>query len=66
MSRDFLTGLSPKSFFVVGFIEHLGVFCATTIELLVSVTTPAPYVSCIGQAAGRAFEKGNVMGSGTA
>ena len=43
----------------------MGVFYATTIELLVSVTTPAPYVSCIGQAAGRAFYKGNVMGSGT-
>ena len=58
-------GLSQKSFFV-GFIEHLGVFYATTIELLVSVTTPAPYVSCIGQAACRAFDRGNVMGSGTA
>ena len=34
------SGLSPKSFFVVGFIEHMGVFYATTIELLVSVTTP--------------------------
>jgi len=66
MSRDFLTGLSPKSFFVVGFIEHMGVFYATTIELLVSVTTPAPYVSCIRQAACRAFDKGIIMGSGTA
>jgi hypothetical protein len=35
----------PKKFFVGGFIEHMGVFYATTIELLVSVTTPAPYVS---------------------
>jgi hypothetical protein len=26
----------------------------------------SPYVSCIGQAACRAFEKGNAMGSGTA
>jgi hypothetical protein len=30
----------PKKFFVVGFIEHLGVFYATTIELLVSATRP--------------------------
>jgi len=55
----------PKKFFV-GFIEHLGVFYATTIGLLPSFTTPAPYVSCIGQAACRAFDKGNVIGSGTA
>ena len=53
---------SPKSFFV-GFMERMGVFYATTIELLVSVTTPAPYVSCIGQAAGRDFDTGNAMGS---
>ena len=57
-----LTGLSPKSFFVAGFIEHMGVFYATTIGLLAFVTTPAPYVSCIGQAACRDFDNGNAMG----
>jgi len=39
-----LIGLSPKSFFVAGCIEHMGVFYATTIGLWASVTTPAPYV----------------------
>ena len=40
----------------------MGVFYATTIGLWASVTTPAPYVSCIGQAACRDFDKGNAMG----
>jgi hypothetical protein len=56
MSRENPAGLSLKSFLLLG-VEHLGIFYATTIELLVSVTTPAPYVSCIGQAACRAFDK---------
>jgi hypothetical protein len=60
------TGLSQKSFFVAVFIEHMGVFYATTIWQLASVMTPAPYVSCPGQAASRAFEKENTMGSATA
>ncbi len=62
--RDF-SGRSPKVF-CWWFLEHMGVFYATTIELLVSVTTPAPYVSCIGQAVCRDFDTGNAMGSGTA
>jgi hypothetical protein len=66
ISRVISTGLSPKRFFVTGVIERMGVFYATTIRLLPSFTTPAPYVSCIGQAACRVFDKGNVMGSGTA
>jgi hypothetical protein len=41
----------------------MGVFYATTIGLWASVTTPAAYVSCIGQAACRAFDKGNAMES---
>jgi len=56
----------PQKVFIAGFVEHLGVFYATTIRFVASLTTPAPYVSCIGQAAGRAFDKGNAMGSGTA
>jgi hypothetical protein len=58
--------LSPKSYFVAGCIEHMGVFYATTIWLWASFTTPAPYVSCIGQAARKDFDKVNAMGSGTA
>jgi hypothetical protein len=60
------SGLSPKSFSAAAFIEHMGVFYATTIGFLTSFTTPAPYVSCIGQAACRDFDKENTMGSGTA
>jgi len=44
----------------------MGVFYATTIGFLASFTTPAPYVSCLGQAAGRDFDKENTRGSGTA
>jgi hypothetical protein len=66
LSRHKNSGLSPKSFPVTVFIERMGVFYATTIGLWASVTTPAPYVSCIGQAACRDFDKGNAMGSGTA
>jgi len=44
----------------------MGVFYATTIGFLTLFTTPAPYVSCIGQAACRDFDKENTMGSGTA
>jgi len=44
----------------------MGVFYATTIGFLASFATPAPYVSCIGQAACRDFDKENTMGSGTA
>ena len=53
----------PKKFYCCWvFIEHLGVFYATTIGLLASVTTPVPYVSCIGQAACRAFDTGKYHG----
>ena len=54
----------PTRFFA-GVIERMGVFYATTIGLWAFATTPAPYVSCIGQAARGAFDTGNVMGSGT-
>jgi hypothetical protein len=60
------SGLSPKSFSAAAFIEHMGVLYATTIGFLASFTTPAPYVSCIRQAACRDFDKENTMGSGTA
>jgi hypothetical protein len=53
-------------FFVAGCIGHKGAFCATTIGLLASLTTPAAYVLCIGQAVCRDFDTGNAMGSGTA
>ena len=55
-----------KVFLLQCFIERMGVFYATTIGLWASLTTPAPYVSCIGQAACRDFDTGNAMGSGTA
>jgi len=61
--------LFPRSFaifFVAGCIGHKGVFYATTIGLLASLTTPAAYVLCIGQAACRDFDTRNAMGSGTA
>jgi len=38
--------------------ERMGVFSATTIFLVAFVTTPAACVSCTGQAASRAFDKG--------
>ena len=38
--------------------ERMGVFNATTIFLVACVTTPAACVSCTGQAASRAFDKG--------
>jgi len=56
----------PKTIFVAEVLEQMGVFYAKTIEVLVSLTTPAPYVSCIGQAASRDFDTGNAMGSDTA
>jgi len=56
----------PKTIFVAEVVEQMGVFYATKIGLLGSLTTPAPYVSCIGQAAGRDFDTGNAMGSDTA
>jgi hypothetical protein len=65
-SEVMFSGLSPKSFSAAAFIEHMGVFYATTIGFLTSFTTPAPYVSCSGQAACRDFDKENTMGSGTA
>jgi len=66
MSRQSLSGFSSESFSIAGFVEHMGVFYATTIWLWASFTTLSPYVSCIGQAACSAFDKGNAMGSGTA
>jgi hypothetical protein len=64
--NHYRAGLSPKSFSAAAFIEHMGVFYTTTIGFLASFTTPAPYVSCIGQAAFRDFDKENTLGSGTA
>jgi hypothetical protein len=54
------------NFITLAFREHMGVFYATTIGLWDSVTTPAAYVLCIGQAACRDFDTRNAMGSGTA
>ena len=48
-------------FFAV-FIEHMGVFLRHNHILIDLLTTPAPCVSCPGQAACRAFDKGNTSG----
>jgi hypothetical protein len=39
-----------------------GFFYATTICSYAGITTPAPYVSCTGQAACRDFDKGDALG----
>jgi hypothetical protein len=56
----------PKNIFIIAGIGRMGFFYTTTIRLLACVTTPAPCVSCPWQAASRAFDKGNAMGSATA
>ena len=57
----YFSGLSPKSFFAM-FIEYMGVFLRHNNILIDVLTTPAPCVSCHGQAARRAFDKGNTSG----
>jgi len=48
-------------FFAV-FIEHMGIFLRHNHILIDLLTTPAPCVSCPGQAACRAFDTGTTSG----
>ena len=56
----------PKKFFCCWVYRAHGGFLRHNNRVIGFCHDPAPYVSCIRQAACRAFDKGNVMGSGTA